>query len=480
MATSLVKACEDRRLIGLEPHLAQRELLELIGVNPIVVAACGRRFGKTKAAAAAALWNLLLVPELDLSGSEKRYAMSIANSQVQARLFVDHARTLVQGSPTLRAELVSDTANELVFRGNRVLAAFPCTAKGIRGYAASFVCLDEFAHFFDTEEGGPAVATKIWAAVRPSVAQFGKNGRTVLISTPMGADNLFASLWQKAGTGQIKGAAAFQAPTARNPMIDADFLAAEEAALGPDDFRREFGAEFIAGGGAFFDSEEIRAVTEDWKELLPGDAKGWTLAIDPAGGKRDPVAIALVGRDPWGSSNLVCGLVRRWLPERKRWKPGSESSRWVADVMEEVAGIARRFGVSTLVSDQYAPGTVIEEARKHGVGVQIQAWSSETQAQAFQSLRSRISQAKIRLPDDEQVRLELARVRTNFRAQTSRVELPRVGDSHCDLASALAAAAWQHDRFGGPGPSPEFWRRYDELRAARPPALSRGIIKKVF
>lgn len=86
----------------------------------------------------------------------------------------------------------------------------------------------------------------------------------------MGADNQFASLWQKADTGQIKGAAAFQAPTARNPMIDADFLAAEEAALGPDDFRREFGAEFIAGGGAFFDSEEIRAVSQGWKELLPG------------------------------------------------------------------------------------------------------------------------------------------------------------------------------------------------------------------
>jgi hypothetical protein len=207
MATSLLAGCEDKRLIGLAP-------------NPIVVAACGRRFGKTKAAAAAALWNLLLVPELDLGGSEKRYAMSIANSQLQARLFVDHARSLVQASPTLRAELVSETVNELVFRRNRVLAAFPCTAKGIRGYAASFVCLDEFAHFYDIEEGGPAVASKIWAAVRPSVAQFGKQGRTVLISTPMGADNLFASLWQKADTGQIAGAAAFHAPTNRNPMID--------------------------------------------------------------------------------------------------------------------------------------------------------------------------------------------------------------------------------------------------------------------
>jgi hypothetical protein len=27
-------------------------------------------------------------------------------------------------------------------------------------YAATFICLDEFAHFFDIEEGGPAVAAK--------------------------------------------------------------------------------------------------------------------------------------------------------------------------------------------------------------------------------------------------------------------------------------------------------------------------------
>ena len=41
----------------------------------------------------------------------------------------------------------------------------------------------------------------------------------------------------------------------------------------------------------------------------------------------------------------------------------------------------------------------------------------------FQSLRSRIAQGKISLPDDEQLQLELARIRTNFRAQRSRVEI---------------------------------------------------------
>ena len=36
-------------------------------------------------------------------------------------------------------------------------------------------------------------------------------------------------------------------------MIDETYLAEQEAVLGHDDFRREFGAEFIAGGASFIE-----------------------------------------------------------------------------------------------------------------------------------------------------------------------------------------------------------------------------------
>ena len=43
---------------------------------------------------------------------------------------------------------------------------------------------------------------------------------------------------------------------------------------------------------------------------------------------------------------------------------------------------------------------------------------------------------------------ELARLRTRYRAGSSSVEVPRVGDSHGDVALAVAAAVYQLDRFG--------------------------------
>lgn len=56
----LVAAAKDRALIGLMPHPAQEEFLRLVEQYRILFAACGRRFGKSRAAAAAALHNLFL------------------------------------------------------------------------------------------------------------------------------------------------------------------------------------------------------------------------------------------------------------------------------------------------------------------------------------------------------------------------------------------------------------------------------------
>src|SRR5919204_4052770 len=123
----LLDACADSKLLAFRPHPAQARLLHHIEQNQLVVAAAGRRFGKSRAAACGALWNLLLRPELDalVSPGEARYAVSVANSQAQARIFVEHALSLVKASPTLRRELVDEQLDRLVFRGGRVLAAFP-------------------------------------------------------------------------------------------------------------------------------------------------------------------------------------------------------------------------------------------------------------------------------------------------------------------------------------------------------------------
>ena len=92
-------------------------------------------------------------------------------------------------------------------------------------------------------------------------------------------------------------------------MIDAAYLAAQEAALGYDDFRREFGAEFVAGGASFLEAERLR-------EVVAPIGSSWVSRRAVAGWRRlilvlarDPTALAIVGRDRHDrdGSSWVCG-----------------------------------------------------------------------------------------------------------------------------------------------------------------------------
>jgi len=129
-------------------------------------------------------------------------------------------------------------------------------------------------------------------------------------------------------------------------------------------------------------------------------------------------------------------------------KTRSERDLWVDAVLDRVAEIARRFRAG-VVSDQHMPGVVIDELRKRGLqNVRVVPWTATTRTEAFQALRARVATERIELVDDDQLVQELLRVRNRFRAGSSVVEVPRVGDSHGDLAIALAAAVHALDRHG--------------------------------
>jgi phage terminase large subunit-like protein len=446
----LTAACADRALIPLLPHPAQREFLLLIEEHAIVVAACGRRFGKSRAVAAAALHNLLLVPEADrlVAPGESRYALTVATSREQALILVDHARSLVRASRALSAELVEDTEFELRFRGGRALLAVPCSARSTRGYAASFVAFDEMGHYIDEAQGGPRVATKLWAALTPSVAQFGEHGRIVAISTPSGDGGFFAELFQRCRGGEIDGAASYSAPSSDNPFISPEFLASQEAALGADDFDREYRAVFTAGGAAFIEPDRIRTCVGDWKETLPGDATGWIASFDPAFSK-DPAAMAIVGRRPDDPARLIVGHTQRWLPPktgRLRRRSRSEETSWIEQVVAEAASACARYALHRVLSDQHLAGTMQTEFEKHGLRVQVTPWTSTSKTAALRSLRALVHTERVELPDDPVLVAELGRIRTKPGSDT--IETPRSGDSHCDVALAVSAAVLEHETHG--------------------------------
>jgi len=104
-----------------------------------------------------------------------------------------------------------------------------------------------------------------------------------------------------------------------------------------------------------------------------------------------------------------------------------------------------------VATDQHSRLLVESGLKERGVRRVIhRAWSPSSQTEAFRRLRARIYGDTIVLPISDQLQRELCRVRERTRAGSSAVELPSSVDGHCDLASALALAVWEHDRLGVP------------------------------
>jgi len=478
----LVEAARDPALLGAVPwHPRQLDLFALIERFGTTIADAGRRGGKSRISAGVSLWQLLLRPELDrfLPPYETRLALAVANSEEQARILLEHAAAIVRSSPVLRGELVAERESELEFRGGRVLRVLPCSARTARGLGAAIVVLDEFGHFLTTDEG-PRAAARVWAAVRPAIAAFGKEGKVLVVSTPGDDGGLFEQLYAKAEAGELENAAAFTATTQElNPAIDAAFLRGEELALGPDTFAREYLGRFVAGGGRFFDPDELRACVGNHREALPEDGRSWVCSIDPSSGGGDPFACVTIGRDarPGFAGRLIVGHVERWLPRRSRVplsrRTRSERDLWVDSVLDGVAAIAKRFR-ALVVSDQHVPGVVVDELRQRGVmHVRVNPWTPQTKTEAFQALRARVSTSRISLANDDQLAGELARVRTRYRSGFAAVEVSRAGGGHSDLAVALAAGVLELDRYGVV--TPTNWRR----QSAEPAVVSLDVLERI-
>jgi hypothetical protein len=401
--------------------------------------------------------NLLLRPDLDeVAGGQTRWAVSIANSREQAGLLLGYVKTIVERSPLLRSQLVSARDDRLTFKGNRVLVAAPCQDRLIRGVSASALVLDEASHFV-SESWGPRTLERIWQAARPLLTIYGEEGRTFGISTPADGDDFYGRLFTQAQAGGLPGAVAFRATTQElNPVVSDSFLESEKLLLGEGAFRREYLAEFTAGGGgAFMEEDAVAAVVGRYHELRREQGTSWLIGLDVAFSS-DPSAAVVVGRDPENRKRLVVGHVERWLPkrsrkQRRRAKTEQERLDVAANVLDGVAKLSKAFGGCAVVTDQHARMLVESGLKERGVPRVIhRTWSPSSQTEAFRLLRARIYGDSISLPINDQLQRELCRVRERTRAGSSAIELPRSVDGHCDLAAALALAVWECDRKGVP------------------------------
>jgi hypothetical protein len=197
----------------------QRQMLEETRDTLLVK---GRQVGATEVAAALAIHTARRK-----AGSTSAI---ISPSQRQSSEVTVRARLgLWALGETLRQDSVSLLRLE---NGSRIIS-LPGSARGIRGYAADLVVLDEAAW----------ITAETFTAARPLTAATG--GRLIVQSTPGAPVGPFYELAEAVPDGW----AFLKVRSDEVPTISPDFLERERRDMAPDLFAQEYLAEFALGGG---------------------------------------------------------------------------------------------------------------------------------------------------------------------------------------------------------------------------------------
>jgi len=400
----------------------------------------GTRSGKSLLASICALYAATREEYRQyLSPGEIGYVVIIATRQKQCEQIVQqNVARLASMSPTLSKMIQDVWQSELSLSNGIKIVSAPCSSTAMRGIAVVMLIEDELAYFM---REGPKADELIYNSLRPRMAQF-VNAKFMAISTPAGRQGL---LWQLFNEGsQIPGRLTCSGPTSLvNPVIPKDFLEKEKR-RDPDNYRREFEAEFAQRSEQYLSDNLIAKTCRLTGELPPEPGVSYALGVDQSGlSGRDRFAVAVA----YQSAGIVrVALVRAWGtkdPDR---------------LMRDMKDIAKRYRCIRCSVDAYAKGWVSASLRsKAGLTVE----QRPSLAIIYANLKNLMSGSKILMEDRLEIKESLANTQGYWsRSQNLSVGHERTGSGHGDLVDALASAVYRASQTDS-GERPE-------IRAGRP------------
>jgi hypothetical protein len=400
---------------------------------------CGRRAGKSRFAAAAAVRAMLRA--YPLAPGETAICGVAAADRDQARVLLEYVAAPFREAPALRTLVAPTSAwaalRRLVARETRssvdlstgVSAEVRAGHFGrIRGRTFCHCSLDELG-FWPDDETGSNPASEVVTAVRPALATLG--GQLVVTTSPFTKRGVvwetFNRFFGRDDAGRIL---VWRAPSLlMNPSLDPRVV---EAALEHDEAaaRAEWLAEWRDDVGSLLASDRLARVivagrTEPLPRLPDTDYLG---VVDVATGSgADEFAWAVVHgeQEPDGPVIFVVDLVESVRPP---FDP--------VDVARQCVASLRPYGVESVHGDRFAQGWVASSFERLGVAYTP---SPLTRSDAYVEFLALVNSGRVELPDDARlVRQLLALQRRPTATGRERVDHPV--HQHDDRANVTALA----------------------------------------
>lgn len=388
------------------------------GGYPEAAVIVGRQSGKTRIAGLVAAYE---AGRAVVAGGRNVYAAMVAQDLrgAQRALFA-YAKEAVECSELLRPEVTRETNTELELGGTVTLGTYPCRPAALRGIRASVVVVDELAHFVATD--GRPTDTEMLRAVRPMLATTG--GKLLILSSPYSASGALYDLHKKHWGREDSETLIWQATAPEmNPTLPEDYLRRMEQE-DPEAYRSEVLGEFRAGVSTFIDPDALDAVIDDGtRERAPDPNFYYAGYADAASGSgKDSFALAIAHRVEGVAVLDVC---RAWGP------PFNPSG-----VIAEAADLLRRFGLTTVSGDRYAPGLISEHFRKAGIHYE---GSRRSTSDTYLELLPLVNAGEVVLLDHPKLLKELRSLERR-RGTAGRDKVDHRRGAHDDRAVAAAGA----------------------------------------
>ncbi len=427
MSSARIRLEVARWLWGWEPHPTQRQWL--LSEASTKTAACGRRWGKTEAAAIDASTMALTRP-----GSVQ---IIVSPTYDQSRLIFDTVERLIMGSPITRAiAKVTRTPYPRLSLGRSLIMARTADEDGrnLRGHSADRVIVDEAAYVRDSV---------VQEVISPMLAD--RNGRLVMLSTPFGKNHFYRAFLKGVERGERKAEspyAAFTFASCTNPHISREYIERQREELSARQFAVEYEARFIDDVSGVFPWEEINTAADRPTPARVAPVYDYVVAGIDWARYSDYTALIALG--------IADGIAEVLAVDRFN---GLSWSRQI----ERVADFLSAHRVNAALTDQTSIGDpLLEQLRsklwERGAEVSVEGYTftNQSKRELIEGLALRFAHGTISIPRDEHLIKELQYFEYEL-TDSGNVRMNARSGCHDDLVIALALACRQGKgaSFGG-------------------------------
>lgn len=416
-------------LWGWTPHPGQREWL--LCEAPVKVAACGRRWGKTEAAAVDASTMAIARPGC--------VQMIVSPTYDQSRLIFDAVERFLSGAAVLRGhvKVVRTPYPRLTVLGSVITARTADEdGRNLRGNSADRVIVDEAAYVRDSV---------IQEVISPMLAD--REGKLVMISTPFGKNHFYRAFVRGVESGKWRvesgepstdnrqpSTVSFQFPSWDNPHISRAYVDEQREVISTRQFAVEYEAQFMDDQNSVFAWEDIEAAAARHAELV--EAAGFDVVVAGIDWARYSDYTAIVALGVGESGCAVVGIDR------------FHGLGWSRQI-ERVTEFLRTHRVSAVLTDGTSIGDPLLEqlqARLFELGMDVAVdgytFTNQSKRELVENLSLALAHGRISIPRDEQLMRELQYFEYEI-TPSGNVRMNGRSGVNDDLVIALALALRQ-------------------------------------